>query len=473
MASRIKEYVKGNDVAVLYFKENVKLFIALVVFSGSVYPMLALLSSRFFALQAFNSGLTTFELRQLSKLKLYGSVLAENCPQFCCQLLYIIYLDNVPSQNTILSMVASLLSIIAAVLSYLLQIKSPDCFPAQYDLEMAKTTSNDDKLTDEEKTNISQNKERKRSWRKAIASVMSIPQSSLELGYVTMGDKGCTVHVVHYPFKQELHSMNTADNHNDDVNIPYEKLAKVFVEKLYMKHARQINEAFNEHFSFDQPDTMEVKVQYNRKLGNHLDLNEEFQVTNHTYVRAVEYSENAVPLHYNADTINKMKPHHPINYFDYVDQPEHQSITHPHLAAMTNRAASKSTKVTTQTDVKDDIDEHKETIEATAMEGDHHRETCVSLSDPIDNVNECASGGAKETVMISVNDIGPTFGYYFNLNEEFQVTNHAYDHGRETSVSFLDTMIATDDPSDRSANEQQKWVTCQTSRNLWRSIMTA
>eukprot|EP01083_Nonionella_stella_P184554 670452_1 len=105
MASKIKTIVSGNDAAVIYFERNVVLFITLVVFSGSVYPVLALLSSRVFGLDAFNSGLTTFELRQLSSLKLFGSVLAENVPQTICQILYWIYLDSVPTQNTILSMV--------------------------------------------------------------------------------------------------------------------------------------------------------------------------------------------------------------------------------------------------------------------------------------------------------------------------------------------------------------------------------
>eukprot|EP01083_Nonionella_stella_P182581 657364_1 len=146
-------------------------------------------------------------------------------------------------------MVASLLSIIAAVLSYS-QMRSSDCFVAQYYLKMAK--SNGVELTDKEKKNISQKKERKKSWRGAIASIINVSVSSLELGYVTVTDTGCIVHVVHYLLKKDLHSTN-----GDDRNIQYEKLANAFIDKLYVKKAKQMNAAFNEHFSFDH-DTMKV-----------------------------------------------------------------------------------------------------------------------------------------------------------------------------------------------------------------------
>eukprot|EP01084_Bolivina_argentea_P019700 36632_1 len=117
IAANIKKLVSSNSAAVSYFEQRASLFIMLVVFSGSAYSVLYLLSSRIFALDTFNSGLTSYELRQLLNIKIFASVILENIPQLFFQLLYTIYLNGIPSQNTLLSFMASFLSIIAAILN--------------------------------------------------------------------------------------------------------------------------------------------------------------------------------------------------------------------------------------------------------------------------------------------------------------------------------------------------------------------
>lgn len=77
IATNIKTFVSGNNAAVSYFEHNTALFVPLVVFSGSCYPSLSLVSSRLYGLDMFNSGLTKHELRHLSKIKIFGSILLE------------------------------------------------------------------------------------------------------------------------------------------------------------------------------------------------------------------------------------------------------------------------------------------------------------------------------------------------------------------------------------------------------------
>ena len=102
MTCTMKHFVSTNAAAVHYFEQRSSAFVMSVIVSGSVYPSLLLVSSRIFGLQYFNSGLTDYELRNLTGLKLYGNVFLENVPQLICQILYIIYLGKV-SNNTRLS----------------------------------------------------------------------------------------------------------------------------------------------------------------------------------------------------------------------------------------------------------------------------------------------------------------------------------------------------------------------------------
>merc|ERR1712228_690476 len=81
IATKIKAFVSLNIAAAAYFESNSALFISLCIFSGSSYSSMQLLSSRLFNLDILSSGLTKYEMRQLSSIKVFGNVLAENVPQ--------------------------------------------------------------------------------------------------------------------------------------------------------------------------------------------------------------------------------------------------------------------------------------------------------------------------------------------------------------------------------------------------------
>merc|ERR1712228_456122 len=77
IATKIKAFVALNATAAAYFESNSRLFISLCIVSGSASSSLQLLSSRLFNVGVFNCGLTKYELRQLSSLKVFGNVLTE------------------------------------------------------------------------------------------------------------------------------------------------------------------------------------------------------------------------------------------------------------------------------------------------------------------------------------------------------------------------------------------------------------
>eukprot|EP01083_Nonionella_stella_P070144 187521_1 len=258
IAGNIKKIVSDNSAAVAFFEQRAGLFILLVVFSGSAYPVLALLSSRIFALDLFNCGLTLYEMRQLSKLKIFGSVLLENVPQCIFQVFYTFYSGS-PSKNTYLSFASSFLSIVTAVLTHFIDSKSSECYVTRYDLQLSRKGGC--KLSKDQQAKISGKKECKSALRTLIASAIKIEQSYLELGHVTVTAHGFVIRVIHYVFKNELDAFKTEDGGESDENEDqmYQRLTKQFTFKLYSVHNAEVKEAFIKHFVFDDGTVFRVK----------------------------------------------------------------------------------------------------------------------------------------------------------------------------------------------------------------------
>ena len=90
----------------------------LSLFCAGTYPVLTLVNSRTFGLELLSCGLLSSELRELSKIKLRSTIYFENAPQLVIQVLFTalpIQSDGI-QMATVLAFVASLLSVLAAVL---------------------------------------------------------------------------------------------------------------------------------------------------------------------------------------------------------------------------------------------------------------------------------------------------------------------------------------------------------------------
>eukprot|EP01083_Nonionella_stella_P080654 221711_1 len=133
VAARIKLWIRNNSMAKSYFEGNTPLFAILVVITGGAYPALALVSSRIFGLQIMSCGLTQYELKQMSQIKVLGTVLLENVPQLVCQGLYAYAIGNT-TPAVQMAFIASLLSVTASSLSYLIDRDTDDTEVVQYDL---------------------------------------------------------------------------------------------------------------------------------------------------------------------------------------------------------------------------------------------------------------------------------------------------------------------------------------------------
>lgn len=248
-AANIRNFkeVRENTFARSYFQKTSWFFIVLVVFCGGVYPALSMVSSRLFAFEFLNSGLSGMELTRLTKLRLFGTVCLENIPQLIFAITYIMYMGT-PSKNTILSMVLSVLQITATIVNWIVNCRSKDCKIIQYDLEMLVGdkhkkqiySKSDDMVEDGEdsedseldlesdpttrdkndylsifdlprchlskpqKRQIRQRKERKASLRRWLCTELGLRLNCIEIGYITLTPTGCIVRVLHSTFESEL-----------------------------------------------------------------------------------------------------------------------------------------------------------------------------------------------------------------------------------------------------------------------------
>ncbi len=108
-----------------WFQHHTSTFTVLVVLTGGCHAALSLVSSGIFGLVIMTSGLTEYELKQMYKIKVFGTVILENAPQVMLQVLYAYHLQVI-TQNTGLALSASILSITAAVLTYWIEKDAAD-----------------------------------------------------------------------------------------------------------------------------------------------------------------------------------------------------------------------------------------------------------------------------------------------------------------------------------------------------------
>ena len=78
-----------------------------------------------FDLVMFNSGVTRYQMKNLSKIKIFGTIMLENLLQLLCQMLYAYVIEEM-TQTPQLPFCASLLSVTASTLSYWIEKNAAD-----------------------------------------------------------------------------------------------------------------------------------------------------------------------------------------------------------------------------------------------------------------------------------------------------------------------------------------------------------
>eukprot|EP01083_Nonionella_stella_P265660 899652_1 len=292
VAAKIKQLIRDNQAAKSYFTHNSTIFTILVVITGGCYPALALVSSGVFGLEKLTSGLTRYELKRMSKIKVIGTVLLENVPQLICQALYA-YAINEITQGVQLAFIASLLSITASTLGYLIDRDTSATQVVQYylitecnarikhnehdttkietateaptiegekikpqpQLPRAMKTNvsdnnnlNSNALRSDERENIINNRGRAKRLGESIAEVFGVPHTNIEIGYSRITKNGFITHIVHHVDHDDLDAMQhelqqlSGDNHPQIISPGY------FTEKRHLLLQKDITAVMRAHF---------------------------------------------------------------------------------------------------------------------------------------------------------------------------------------------------------------------------------
>eukprot|EP01083_Nonionella_stella_P051375 136378_1 len=311
IAANIKKMIASNDAAKAYFQYYAAVFVSFVVLSGGAYPALAVVSSQIFGLAVFNSGLTAFELRALSKIKLFGTIILENLPQIGCQILYSWTIGNF-TRNTQLAFCASLLSVTASTLSYYIERNAADTMAISYylsfeckgraitshslvldedispydvvdatELETMRPKTYDQHggqivadhtpntpntkhsklgMTDKEKENFWRHKGMKLKLSTSIAQVFGISENNIEIGYVQITKYGIILHAIQFVYSSDLEAL---ERELSDEQINMSIGPSYYTEHcLYGSFTKEIDDIFANHFEIE---TNDFGVKYHKR----------------------------------------------------------------------------------------------------------------------------------------------------------------------------------------------------------------
>ena len=261
------------------------------MFTGGSYNALALVSSNVFGLKILSSGLTQFELKQLSNIKVFGTIVLENVPQLMLQLLYASERGIGPAVG--IAFFASILSVIATLLSYLIDRNGNEVKPVQYYLTIqcqrvtakqdinkdvddlvdgpltirshvshrditlgeklasleSPASSNTNQLTENETLNIMNNKGRTEFLGESLAALFETQPKNIEVGSTLCHKTGATIHIVHMVYQTELDIMQQELDEDGITINPY-----FYAQQLFISLQKEITELLLTHFKLNNND---------------------------------------------------------------------------------------------------------------------------------------------------------------------------------------------------------------------------
>ena len=231
------------------------------MFCSGTFPVLKLVSSRIFGLSIFETGLLSSELRELSKIKIRCTIYFENIPQLIIQLIYLQL--HGPQIETILAMLASLLSVSATLIVYWGERDlTKEYAITKYFIRLYThgTVSKEVKLA------MVNNRKKRRMLTYKLAEVFGSAPKQIELGSVTLLHDGVAIHVQHLIFSKQLDEYRRQRNQ-------YNITVEVYMEHIFRKKIRKVLDAVWTHFKLDKTgtDRREFTVSFQLELENDSD----------------------------------------------------------------------------------------------------------------------------------------------------------------------------------------------------------
>eukprot|EP01083_Nonionella_stella_P092101 257700_1 len=254
MAAKIRStnVILKNDAAITYFTNNIASFVLLVSLSGSCFTALQVVSSGIFGIDHLNSGLTRYEVRQLSKLRIIGTVCLENAPQLAIQIIYSAILGTI-SDSTYLSFFASSISVISAILSYLIEKDTSGNTAVQYSIFITKRDfkENVSHLSESDRNALIRNKGRTLALARSIAEIFATPSQNIEFSkHSLLTTDGLIIHAVHIISISAKRQLLAHDRYKHDKGAIISSEYIAF--KLYQMFRFEVISVFQKHFETNE-----------------------------------------------------------------------------------------------------------------------------------------------------------------------------------------------------------------------------
>ena len=213
------------------------------------------MSSNVFGLDVFSCGLTPYELRKLSKIKIINCVLIENIPQLFFQVVFYTY--NEFTMTTLFASLSSGLSVLAAGLSWFINERNTDedmeavhhYLALECDAKTAiEVMDEDDCITADEKSRI----ELYRGWRlklsRSLTKLWRLPDDTIQIGNTLLTANGAETHIVHLMNKHTMRGhVQELFGHRAEDTVSAMNVARQF----YRVHQSEISQRFRSHFQLD------------------------------------------------------------------------------------------------------------------------------------------------------------------------------------------------------------------------------
>ena len=228
------------------------------MFCSGTFPVLKLVSSRIFGLSIFETGLLSSELRELSKIKIRCTIYFENIPQLIIQLIYLQL--HGPQIETILAMLASLLSVSATLIVYWGERDlTKEYAITKYFIRLYTHGT----VNKEVKLAMINNRKKRRGLTYKLAEVFGGAPKQIELGSIMLLHDGVAIHVQHLIFSKQLDEYRRQRNQ-------YNITVEVYMEHIFRKKIRKVLDAVWTHFRLDKTDTdrREFTVSFQLELEN-------------------------------------------------------------------------------------------------------------------------------------------------------------------------------------------------------------
>ena len=253
-----------------------------------------MVSSNAYGLIILSSGLTQFELKKLTKIKVFGTIILENVPQLILQLLYAS--QRGITQAVSIAFFASMLSVTATLLSYLIERNGDDLKPVEYyltincqrgsnknhikeyqsdedehdgvltvkshlshknlPLESVGPTSNANRnrLTAKEKQKILDNRGRRIALGESLASLCKIQPKNIEIGATLVHNCGAIIHCVHMVYQSEIDIMQQELTEDGITVTP-----NFYTKQLYLSLDKEVTDLLRDHFKLGMDFDVEYK----------------------------------------------------------------------------------------------------------------------------------------------------------------------------------------------------------------------